>query len=89
MVAFDGLLRETLLVIGLLCLPVLALATLVGTLIAIVQAATQIQEQTITLLPKMLVVGMFLAAFGTFGMRLCAGLFGDALGAIPALVRGL
>lgn len=89
MAAFDGLLRETLMIVGLLCLPVLAIATFVGTLIAIVQAATQIQEQTITLLPKMLVVGAFIAVFGAFGMRLCAGLFGDALRAMPALVRGL
>lgn len=89
MAAFDGLLRETLMIIGILCLPVLAIATLVGTLIAIVQAATQIQEQTITLLPKMIVVGLFIAIFGAFGMRLCAGLFSDALTAIPALVRGL
>ena len=89
MAAFDGLLRETLMTVGLLCLPVLAIATLVGTLIAIVQAATQIQEQTITLLPKLVVVGAFLAIFGPFGIRLCAGLFRDALIAIPALVRGL
>ena len=87
--AFAAILRETLLLVGVLCLPVLAIATVVGTLIAIVQAATQVQEQTIALLPKMIAVGAFIMLFGAFGMRLCAGLFNDALAAIPALVRGL
>ncbi len=73
---------------ALLALPIVTLAALVGTALAIVQAATQIQEQTITLLPKILAVGIAVALFGGFGMRLCARLFVDALSAIPQLVRG-
>lgn len=88
MTAFDGLLREALLVAALLCLPVLALATAVGTVVAVLQAATQIQEQTLTLLPKLLAVGFALAAFGAFGMHLCAGLFDDVLAQIPGLTGG-
>ena len=85
---FDGLLREAFAVCAILALPVLGVATLVGTAIAILQAATQVQEQTLSLLPKIVAVGVFLALFGAFGMRLCAGLFADALAAIPSLVRG-
>jgi flagellar biosynthesis protein FliQ len=86
--AFDGLLRETMVLAAVLCIPVLAIAALVGTAIAIVQAATQVQEQTLTLLPKVLAVGLTLALFGSFGMHACAQLFNDALAAIPALVYG-
>jgi flagellar biosynthesis protein FliQ len=86
--AFDGLLRETMVLAAVLCIPVLAIAALVGTAIAIVQAATQIQEQTLTLLPKVFAVGLMLALFGAFGMHACAQLFNDALAAIPALVYG-
>lgn len=85
--AFDGLLREAFAVCAILALPVLGVATVVGTAVAILQAATQVQEQTLSLLPKLIAVGVFLALFGAFGMRLCAGLFADALGAIPSLVR--
>lgn len=88
MESFDALLREMLLVTAVLSLPVVAIAALVGTAVAIVQAATQVQEQTITLLPKMLAVGAIVALFGGFALRLCAQLFADALAAIPALVRG-
>ena len=48
---FDGLLRDALLVTALLTLPVLLVATVVGAAVAIVQAATQVQEQTLTMLP--------------------------------------
>jgi len=86
--AFEGLLRETMILCAVLALPVLLVAAIVGTAIAIVQAATQIQEQTLTLLPKLVAVGALVATFGAFGMHACAQLFGDALRAIPALVYG-
>jgi flagellar biosynthetic protein FliQ len=86
--AFGGLLRETMLLAALLCVPVLAVAALVGAAVAVVQAATQVQEQTLTLFPKVIAVGMTVALFGAFGMHACSGLFADALAAIPALVSG-
>lgn len=88
MESFDGLLRELMLVAAVLCIPVLTIAALAGTAIAILQAATQVQEQTLTLLPKVIAVGVVVALFGGFGMQLCAGLFHDALSAIPSLVSG-
>ncbi|MGC2130101.1 MAG: flagellar biosynthetic protein FliQ [Candidatus Aquilonibacter sp.] len=88
MSAFDALLREAMVLAAVLCVPVLAIAALVGTSVAIVQAATQVQEQTLTLLPKAIAVGVTVALFGAFGMHACAQLFNDALAAIPALVYG-
>ncbi|GAC1389826.1 MAG: hypothetical protein NVSMB31_06160 [Vulcanimicrobiaceae bacterium] len=87
--SFDGLLREALVVAGVLCVPVLLVATAVGTVVAVLQAATQVQEQTLSLLPKLLVVGLCVTLFGSFGMQLCAGLFTDALRRIPSIVHGL
>ena len=85
---FDGLLRDALLVTALLTLPVLVVATVVGAAVAIVQAATQVQEQTLTMLPKVLAVGAVLALGGHFGLALCAQLFADVVARIPLLVRG-
>jgi flagellar biosynthetic protein FliQ len=84
---FAILLREALIVTAILVLPILALATIVGAAVAILQAATQVQEQTLTLLPKVIAVGTALALFGAFGMNLCARLFVDVLARIPALVH--
>ncbi len=86
--AFDGLLRETLTVTAMLCLPILVVATLVGTTVAVLQAATQVQEQTLTLLPKLISVGIAVATCGAFGMHLCAGLFNDILRSLPAIASG-
>jgi flagellar biosynthetic protein FliQ len=88
MEAFDGLLRQSLVVIAVLALPVLAVATVVGTIVALVQAATQIQEQTLTLLPKIVAVSIALALFGGFGMHLCEALFREAVARLPAIVAG-
>ena len=89
MEAFDRLLRESLLICALLCLPVLLIATIVGTVVALLQAATQVQEQTLSLLPKLLAVGVTLALFGGFGMHLCAGLFADAVSQLTEIVHGV
>lgn len=82
---FDGLLRDALVTTATLALPVLALAALAGTAVAVVQAATQVQEQTLTLLPKVIAVGAAVAIFGAFGMHLLAELFARALAAVPAI----
>ncbi len=88
METFDGLLRETMLATATICLPVLALAAGAGLLVAIIQAATQVQEQTLSLVPKLVCVGLAIALFGNAGMQLLARLFNDAIRAIPGLTGG-
>lgn len=45
--------------------PVLVISMLVGVVIAIFQAATQIHEQTLTFVPKLMVIGMILLIMGS------------------------
>ena len=52
--------RESLTLMILLSLPVLAAALVVGLVISILQAVTQIQEQTLSFVPK--IVGMGVVA---------------------------
>ena len=86
--ALDALLHDALVTTALVALPVLGLSALVGTAVAVIQAATQVQEQTLTLLPKILAVGAMIALFGTPAMHLLAALFDRAIAAIPALDLG-
>lgn len=44
--------------------PLLALAAVIGLVIAVLQAATQIQEQTIAQVVKIFVIGVVLVVFG-------------------------
>ncbi len=48
-----------------LVLPFLVVSMLVGVLIAVFQAATQINEQTMTFVPKLLAIMALLSIFGS------------------------
>lgn len=62
--AIVSLMRGAVFQVFLLCAPVLGAALIVGLIVAIFQATTSIQEQTLTFLPKMLVILAILALFG-------------------------
>ena len=50
--------------------PILLVATLVGLIISIFQATTQIQEQTLTFVPKLLAVGLIGLLMGSWMLHL-------------------
>ena len=56
--------QEALLLSVAIALPVLAVAALVGLVVAILQAATQVQDATIAHLPRLLAVMAALAILG-------------------------
>jgi flagellar biosynthetic protein FliQ len=56
--------REALFLIVALAGPLLAAALLVGLLIGVLQAATQIQEQTLSFIPKLLALAIALMVLG-------------------------
>ncbi|MGC1380665.1 MAG: flagellar biosynthetic protein FliQ [Candidatus Baltobacteraceae bacterium] len=85
MAALGEILHDALVTTAVIALPLLAVAAIVGTAVAVVQAATQVQEQTLTLLPKVVAVGVVVALFGEAGMHLLADLFDRAIAAIPLL----
>jgi flagellar biosynthetic protein FliQ len=52
------LVRETLTLMLLLSAPILSAALIVGLVISVIQAATQLQEQTLSFVPKILGMGI-------------------------------
>lgn len=56
--------RQTLEVIGLLAGPLLISSLIVGLIIAMFQAATQINEMTLTFIPKLITVAVVLMISG-------------------------
>lgn len=55
---------ETLYLVLLVSAPVLVVSLLVGLAIGVLQAATQVQEQALTFVPKLVAVGVTLAVGG-------------------------
>jgi flagellar biosynthetic protein FliQ len=66
--------------------PFLLSGLIVGLLVSIFQAATQIQEQTLSFIPKILVVGAVLAIAGPWMLDQMLGYTHDLYASIPGLV---
>ncbi len=60
------ILKEALLVAFKIAGPILAVSIVIGLVVAIFQAATQIHEQTLTFVPKVLAISVILLAFGSW-----------------------
>ncbi|MCR5613423.1 flagellar biosynthesis protein FliQ [Treponema sp.] len=59
-----NLMRDGIMQVLILTAPVLGSALIIGLVVAIFQATTSIQEQTLTFLPKLLVILFVLALIG-------------------------
>lgn len=53
----------------LICAPILGLTMLVGLLISILQVVTQVQEMSLTFVPKLLVAGGVMIFFGPWMLK--------------------
>lgn len=62
--------RESMLTVLLIVGPILGLGLLTGLLVSIFQATTQIQEQTLAFIPKIVVVLGSIVVFGPWILRI-------------------
>lgn len=84
---FIGVADQTMWVLALAAAPILIPALLAGLILGMVQAATSINEQTLTFVPKLMVVGLSLVIFGSLIMGLLSDFTVDIFQRIPDLVR--
>ncbi|HHZ17183.1 MAG TPA: flagellar biosynthesis protein FliQ [Peptococcaceae bacterium] len=66
--------------------PLLGSSLLVGLLISIFQATTQIQEQTLTFVPKIVVVFISLVIFGPWMLNLLIAFTTNIISTLPQLM---
>jgi flagellar biosynthetic protein FliQ len=79
--------RQAVMLIILLSAPVLAVTLLLGLVISIFQAVTQIQEATLAFVPKILGVFAVLAIFGPWMLSTLLTFTANLITGLPALVR--
>lgn len=84
---FIGVAQQALWVLALASAPILIPALVVGVILGMVQAATSINEATLTFVPKLLIVGACIAIFGGSIMFLVADFTREIFARIPDLVR--
>ncbi|MEW6065654.1 flagellar biosynthesis protein FliQ [Desulforamulus profundi] len=79
--------REALMMVVILSLPALGMAMLVGLIIGILQATTQIQEQTLSFVPKMVAVFVTLIVAAGWLLNIAIRFTTRLYEQIPNLVR--
>ncbi|MEW5701262.1 MAG: flagellar biosynthesis protein FliQ [Candidatus Zixiibacteriota bacterium] len=80
-----GLGREAITLTLLVASPMLVLGLLVGVVISILQAVTQIQEMTLTFVPKILTVLVAFLVFLPWIMNMLVGFTARLFAGIPTL----
>ncbi len=78
--------QQALWVTALLAAPLLISALVVGLLVGMVQAATQIQEMTLTFIPKLAVLGLALVVAGSWMLALISDFSINLIERIPELI---
>ena len=79
--------REAMWVLALVAAPILIPALLSGLILGMIQAATSINEQTLSFVPKLAVVGISLAVFGGMILGLLSDFTTSIFERIPDLVQ--
>ena len=77
--------RQALWVSVLVCAPLLGVALAVGLLIGIIQAATSINEMTLSFIPKLIALGLALLLFGSWQLVTLIDFTRNIFQRIPAL----
>ncbi len=79
--------QQAALMVLLLGGPVIGAALLVGLLVSVFQAATQINEMALTVVPKMIAIAVALAIFGPWMLSTMLSYTVSLFEAMPAMVR--
>ena len=84
---FIGIAQQALWILALASAPILIPALITGILLGMVQAATSINEATLSFVPKLIVVALCLVLFGTAILMLLVDFTNDIFARIPELTR--
>ena len=79
------ILRESLLLVLLLSAPVMAATMLIGLVISLLQATTQIQEQTLSYVPKLVAAFLTLAISGGWILQHIVQFSASLFASIPTI----
>ena len=84
---FLDVMRHALSLTLLLSAPMLAFGLIVGLVVSIFQAVTQINEMTLAYIPKILAVFVALAIFGPWMLQMMLNFSSSIFMALPSLVK--
>lgn len=80
--------RQALQVMLIVSLPLLGVALVVGLIVSVVQAVTQINETTLSFMPKLIALGIAFMVAGPWILSILTNYIRRILESIPAAVLG-
>ncbi|WP_106639016.1 flagellar biosynthetic protein FliQ [Allosphingosinicella vermicomposti] len=84
---FIGVAQQALWIVSLATAPILVPALIAGVILGMIQAATSINEATLSFVPKLIVVGLCLVLFGSAILMLLMDFTQDIFARIPDITR--
>ena len=82
-----GHVLRAILMMGLLAGPILFAILALGLLLGVLQAATSVNEQTLTFVPKLLITALVIGVGGSTILSLYVDYLRDVLARIPAITQ--
>lgn len=84
---FLQIMQQSLVLTAKLLAPMLLISTIVGVLVGLFQTVTQINEMTLTFLPKLVIVGLVIILIGPWMLQLIMDYSRDLLLGIPTVLK--
>lgn len=85
---FLNVLQQGIWVTAQLLTPLLLLSSVVGLMVGLFQTVTQINEMTLTFIPKIVIVGLVLLILGPWMLNTLMDFSSNLILSIPDLLRG-
>ena len=79
--------RRSILVALQLTMPILLLSLTVGVVVSLFQAVTQIQEQTLTFVPKIIIMVLALVVLGPWMLHTIVGFTAGLFAGLPTTIQ--
>ena len=80
-----GIFQQAIILAFKLAGPLLAVSIIIGLVIALFQAATQIHEQTLTFVPKIVAIALMMLLLGPWMITMLSDFMQNLFGMIPTL----
>ena len=79
--------RHSMVIALQLSLPILVLSLVIGVIVSLFQAVTQIQEQTLTFVPKILALVLALTVLGPWMLHTIVGFTAGLFDSLPTVIQ--
>ena len=79
--------RHAIIIAMELTMPILTVSLIIGVIVSLFQAVTQIQEQTLTFVPKVIIISLTLVVLGPWMLHTLVGFTAGLIHGLPTTIH--